>query len=113
MSDSRKNEISSEDIFQIICIASEAKNYLHEAFNNVKSGSYKESEELLLKANETLNEAHKLQTKLITLEAQRVKTEIGILMIHAQDHLMNCVMMKELMVSMIEMQKEINSLKER
>ncbi len=113
MSENIKNEISPEKIFEIICIAGEAKSYLHEAFDKVKCGEYKESEELIKKANETLNTAHRLQTEFITLEAQGIKSEVGILMVHAQDHLMNCMLMKELINNMIDMQKEINELKNR
>lgn len=105
------NAISPEEIFNIIVTAGEAKSYLFEAFELVKSGEYEKSEELVKQAGKTLTEAHKIQTKLITLEAQGHKNEVGILMVHAQDHLMNCILTKELITHMIEMQKEINQLK--
>lgn len=113
MSSSILNQISVEDIFNIIVISGEAKSYLYEAFELVKAGEYEKSEELVQKANETLNQAHRVQTQLITLEAQGTKSEVGILMVHAQDHLMNCILTKELISHMIDMQKEINILKNK
>lgn len=106
-----KNEISPETIFGIIVTAGEAKSYLHEAFELAKNGEYEKSDEMLKKASETLVEAHKMQTEFITLEAQGIKSEVGILMVHAQDHLMNCILTKDLIVNMIDMQKQINELK--
>lgn len=111
MSSEVLNQITPEEIFGIIVIAGEAKSFLYEAFEMVKCGEYEKSEELLKKASETLNEAHRMQTKLITLEAQGVKSEVGILMVHAQDHLMNCILTKELIINMIDMQKQLNELK--
>jgi len=111
MSEDIINAISPEEIFNIIVIAGEAKSYLFEAFELVKSGEYEKSEELVKKASETLNGAHRIQTQLITLEAQGKKNEVGILMVHAQDHLMNCILTKELITHMIQMQKQINELK--
>ena len=105
------NEISPETIFGIIVTAGEAKNYLYEAFEFAKNGEYEKSDEMLQKAGETLTQAHRMQTDFITLDAQGVKNEVGILMVHAQDHLMNCMLTKELIVNMIDMQKQINELK--
>lgn len=106
-----KREISPETIFGIIVTAGEAKTYLHESFELAKNGDYEKSEEMLEKANQTLVEAHRLQTEFITLEAQGIKNEVGILMVHAQDHLMNCILTKDLILNMIDMQKQINELK--
>lgn len=113
MSTKELNQIAPEDIFNIIVSAGEGKSYLYEAFNMVKNGQCEESKEFIEKADEALNKAHKYQTQLITLEAQGVKTEAGILMVHAQDHLMNAILAKELISNMISMQEEINQLKNK
>lgn len=105
------NEISIEQIFTMISLAGDAKGSLYEAFELVKNNQYSECEEKLQEANNTLTQAHRMQTDLITMEAQGVKSEVGVLMIHAQDHLMNAILTKELINNMISMQKEINELK--
>lgn len=64
------------------------------------------------KANESLMKAHNTQTKLIQEEARGNHVEINMLMVHAQDHIMGTMLAKELVENMMEMQKEINQLKE-
>ncbi len=54
-----------------------------------------------------------MQTSLIHKEARGEKIEINLLLVHAQDHLMNTLLAKDLVKSMIKMQKEINELKEK
>ncbi|OPJ55657.1 PTS lactose/cellobiose transporter subunit IIA [Alkalithermobacter paradoxus] len=103
--------ISMEQIFTIIGLAGDAKSGFYQAFELIKNNEYEEAEKLIKEANETLTQAHRIQTELITLEAQGNKSEVGVILIHAQDHLMNAILTKELINHMISMQKQINELK--
>lgn len=105
--------VSEEQIFSIIAMSAEASGFLQQAFNKVVEGKYEESETLLVNAEESLNNAHKVQTEFIVNEANGNKTEFGIFMVHAQDHLMNTVLTKQLIKNMIIMQKQINELKNK
>lgn len=107
------NEELEMQVFGLIAGAGEAKSCFYQAMNLVKEGKYEEADELIEQAEKSLLDAHKVQTSLITNEANGNKTEIGILMIHAQDHLMNAILVKELLNNLISMQKEINTLKEQ
>lgn len=98
-------------IFTIIAVAGDAKASFYEAFRLVKEGHYEEADAEIQKGSDMLLEAHRVQTDLITNEANGNKAEIGVLMIHAQDHLMNAILVKELLGTMVSMQKEINELK--
>lgn len=106
-------QVSEEVIFTIIASAGEANGLLQKAFLSSQEGKYDEVDELLIKANEALNEAHKIQTSLINNEVQGNKVEMGVLMVHAQDHLMNVILTKQMITNMILLQKEINEIKIR
>lgn len=107
-----KAVINEEIILTIIAMSGEANCFLQQAFNAVREYDYKKVEEFLKKADESLNKAHNSQTSLIVKETQGEKNEIGVFMVHAQDHLMNTVLTKQLIKNMISMQKEINELKD-
>ncbi|MFY0783243.1 PTS lactose/cellobiose transporter subunit IIA [Peribacillus simplex] len=100
-------------IFGLIAGAGDAKSNFYQAISLVRDHKYEEAEELIHQGEAALIEAHKAQTRLITNEANGNKTDIGILMIHAQDHLMNAILVKELLNNLISMQKDINALKEK
>ncbi|WP_369901819.1 PTS lactose/cellobiose transporter subunit IIA [Bacillus manliponensis] len=93
--------------FQIILHSGNARSYAMEALQYAKQGKLAEAEEAMGKAKEAVNEAHHFQTELIQAEARGDKTEISILLIHAQDHLMNAITVKELAAEFIDLYKTI------
>ncbi len=58
-------------------------------------------------ANEALIEAHHSQTGLLSQEARGEKVEVSMLLIHAQDHLMNAITFRDLAQEMIELYERI------
>jgi len=104
-------EMNEQVIFKLISFSGEARSNLYEAYELVMNGEYEKAEECLKQADKTILEAHSVQTNLIQKEAQGIHTDITLLMVHAQDHLMNTLLSKDLITNMIHMQKEINELK--
>lgn len=111
MTDENTEEINEQIIFKLISFSGEARSNIYEAFESVTNGEYEKAEEFLKQADETILEAHSVQTALIQKEAQGIHTKITLLMVHAQDHLMSTLLLKDLIKNMINMQKEINELK--
>ena len=111
MSDENKGTISEVAIFELISYSGDARSYIYEAFEQVKAGDYQEADALLEKSEESIIQAHNMQTSLIHEEARGNKVELGLILVHAQDHLMSTLLAKELVRHMIGMQKEINGLK--
>ena len=64
------------------------------------------AKEKIKEANEALNKAHNFQTSLIQQEASGKGVEISLLMVHAQDHLMNAMTVRDLAQEMISMYEE-------
>lgn len=93
--------------FQIILHSGNARSSLIEAIRLAREDHFQEAEEKVLEAKKELNEAHHVQTGLIQGEAQGEKSEFSILLVHAQDHLMNSITVKELAEEIIFLHKKI------
>lgn len=90
-------------IIGIISSAGESKSKAFEALKKVKTGEYDEARKLLDEAREADIKAHEIQTKLIQAEmsGEGEKPEIGLLMVHAQDHYMTSQLARDLIEEMI------------
>lgn len=102
---------NEEVVFKIITAAGNAKGIAFEALALAREGKFDKADEKLKEAKEFFHEAHDIQTELITKEAQGEKPEVGILMVHAQDHLTSATLTKDLIEEMIKTQKELHALK--
>ena len=87
--------------------AGETKSLAFQAINEAKKGNFSEAENLLKKSTEEMLKAHELQTDLIIKEADGEKMEVGLIMVHAQDHLMTAIFFKELAKEFIEVYKKL------
>lgn len=78
-----------------------------EAILYAKAGEFTTAEELLEKAGVELNKAHKIQTALIQDETRGESTEITMLLIHAQDHLMNAMTARDFSKEIIDLHRRL------
>ncbi len=92
---------------ELVGNAGEARSLAFEALAEAKKGNFEKAEELLEKSKEASLKAHHTQTELICNEADGNKVEIGLLMVHAQDHLMTSILARELISEMIELYKKL------
>ncbi|HOK63097.1 MAG TPA: PTS lactose/cellobiose transporter subunit IIA [Soehngenia sp.] len=83
-------------IMDLINNSGEAKSICMEAIAFAKDNDINSARIYLEKADEKISLAHKSQTKLIQNEAKGVKEEFSLLLVHAQDHLMGSIMMKDI-----------------
>lgn len=96
------NEMEQQ-IVGMISAAGDSKAKAFEALKKVKESKYDEARALLQEAREIDLEAHKIQTQLITAEMPggENKPEVGLLMVHAQDHYMTSQLARDLIEEMI------------
>ena len=92
--------------FQLILNSGNARSFAMEALQFAKQGKMAEADEAMVKAKEAINEAHHFQTELIQSEARGEKTEVSVLLIHAQDHLMTAISEQKLIEHMIKLIKK-------
>lgn len=99
--------VMMESIMGLIVHSGNTKSECMEAIQLAKKGEIIEAKEKIKKANEALIEAHHSQTALLTQEARGEKVEVSMLLIHAQDHLMNAITFRDLAQEMIELYERI------
>ncbi|MDK2805166.1 MAG: cellobiose system component [Thermoanaerobacterium sp.] len=92
-----------EIVMKIIVNGGNARSHAMTAIQYAKSGNIKEARKEIDKACEELDKAHDVQTKLIQDEAAGNRKEVTLLMVHAQDHLMNAITVKDLAQEFIDM----------
>lgn len=100
--------VNLEEIsFHIILHGGNARSLAMEAIKHAKIDEFDLAEQKIEEANEEMRKAHRFQTDLIQEEARGEKIEIRILLIHAQDHLMNAMTVIDLAQEIIELYKKL------
>jgi cellobiose PTS system EIIA component len=100
--------ISEQTIFQIILHGGNGKSSSMEAIAAAKEGNFVEANKKLKQASEAINEAHHVQTQLIQNEVNGAKSEVSLLMVHAQDHLMNALTVRDLATVVVDLYETVS-----
>ncbi len=93
--------------FNIIAHAGDAKGLAFEAIREAKAGNIESAREKLVESKDTMVKAHRFQTELIQNEASGNKTEMSVILVHAQDHLMNAMTFQQLAEEFIDLYERI------
>ncbi|RDY27311.1 PTS lactose/cellobiose transporter subunit IIA [Romboutsia weinsteinii] len=99
--------------FEIIGYAGNAKGIAFEAIEKAKSGDIDGAREMLKESKDESNKAHRCQTELIQQEASGNKVEMSVVLVHAQDHLMNTMNYQMLAESIIDLHEKIVKLENK
>lgn len=101
---------SSEMIaFGLVAQAGNARSNAYEALNAAKQNDYERARTLMLQADESILNAHKIQADLLAREANGDHQTVDVLLVHAQDHLMTAMLAKELISELIELHHAIGT----
>ncbi|SES78162.1 PTS system, cellobiose-specific IIA component [Enterococcus malodoratus] len=104
------NDEQLQVVMGLIMNAGNAKSEAVAALAAAKENYFSEAEERMKAANEALVEAHNTQTGLLTAEASGNNSEVTLLMVHSQDHLMNAISYIGLTQELIDMCKRLTAL---
>ncbi len=96
-------------VFNIIANSGDARSSSMEAIGYARKGEFDKARACLDEANNKLQLVHSEQTKLIQAEAQGKETKLSLLLIHAQDHLMGAITIRDLAYEFIELYGMIRS----
>ena len=100
-------ELSMDQVvMELVVNGGNARSKSMEAIKAARKGEIEFAKEKIKEANEALNKAHNFQTSLIQKEAAGEKVGLSLLMVHAQDHLMNAMTVRDLAKEMISMYEE-------
>lgn len=94
-------------IMQLITNAGDARSYAIEAIRSARKKDFDEADCLLVECEKKMIEAHQYQTNLIFSETNGTTIPVNLLMVHAQDHVMNAMTVKDMAVEMVSMMKEL------
>lgn len=104
--------MSNEDLemttMEIVAYAGDARSKYIEALNAANDSDYDKAEALIKEGNELITDAHNVQTKMIQMEAAGEKIDVSFLMVHAQDHLMTVMLLRDLVKNLINLYKKVN-----
>lgn len=97
----------------LIVNAGEGRSCAMEALAYARKGDYEHAQEKISQAEDALLEAHREQISMIQQEAMGERTEVTLLLVHAQDHIMNAMTVLDLVREMIMMYQRMEGETER
>lgn len=89
-------------IMDLIINGGNARGCAIEAIRAAREGDFEKADSLMKECQEALVVAHRVQTDIIQKEAAGERMPVVLLMVHAQDHFMNAMTVKDLAAEMIE-----------
>lgn len=98
-----------ELVMNLVVEGGNARSLAMEAIQEAKQGHIEQAEKLLADCGDALTEAHHVQTDLIQAEIHGDHIQVMLLMVHAQDHLMDAMVVRDLATEFVELYKKINS----
>lgn len=93
-------------VMELVVNAGDGRSLAIQAIREARAGKFREAQQLIDQCQEALIRCHETQTELIQSELQGNPVPVTLLMVHAQDHIMNAMTVKDLAIEMIEMLKE-------
>lgn len=96
-----------QSIMGLIMHGGNAKSECMESIQLAKEGKIEEANDKIELANKSLIEAHHSQTELLTQEARGEKAEVSLMLIHAQDHLMNAITFRDLAKELVTLYERL------
>ncbi|XTZ39227.1 PTS N,N'-diacetylchitobiose transporter subunit IIA [Salmonella enterica] len=97
-----------EVVMGLIINAGQARSLAYAALKQAKQGNFCLAKEIMEQSKLALNEAHQVQTKLIESDEGEGKMKVTLVLVHAQDHLMNAMLARELVAELIELHEKLN-----
>ncbi|MGF1727755.1 PTS lactose/cellobiose transporter subunit IIA [Photobacterium nomapromontoriensis] len=99
------SEQYEENVMTLIVSAGQCRSLLMVAMKAAREGQFDEADNYVEEARKALNAAHLIQTKLIEFDEGEGKLPVHIVMVHAQDHLMNAVLLMDMAGEIIHLHK--------
>lgn len=89
-------------MIEIVAFAGDARTKLLSAVKEARAKNFTGAQALIDEAQGLLNDAHSSQTSLLTAEARGELTTPTVLLVHAQDHLMSAMLLRDVVDSLID-----------
>lgn len=96
-------------IMELIVNAGAARSCAMEALRAAKEKQWGRVDELLEQAAAASKLAHDVQTTLIGMDEGEGKLPITLIIVHAQDHIMNAMLAREMVAELIELHRQLQN----
>ena len=93
-------------IMELITNAGNARSLAIEAIRASRSGDFEEAAAKLQECDVAMIEAHQAQTNLLVEESNGNSVPMSLVMVHAQDHIMNAMTVRDLAVELVGILQE-------
>jgi len=93
-------------VIGIVVNGGEGKSKAMEAIAAAREGRIEEAEALLEQSDECIKKAHNVHGDYLTLESKGRESLLTIMMVHAQDHMMSAITVRDLAEEFVLMYKE-------
>lgn len=104
------DEKNLQAIMGLVLYGGDGKSNAMEAIQAAKKGNFELADSKMKAAEESLLQAHHSQTDMLSQEAAGNPTELSLLMIHGQDHLMTGIAFKDLAKEVVDIYRKIAGL---
>lgn len=94
-----------ETIMNLIVYGGDARSYAIEAMQAARAGNFDQADAGIKSCEKALEQAHNIQTEILQSEARGEHVPVILLMVHAQDHLMNAMTVKDLAEEVVWLHK--------
>lgn len=102
--------VSLESVVMALVVdAGSARSLAMEALRKAQESEFEQANSLLAQCEETLEKAHEYQTDLIQREASGENIPMSMLLVHAQDHLMNAGLIHNLAEIIVDLYSRLES----
>lgn len=98
-------ELLSEIAMEIIVYAGVAKSSYIMALQEVKNGNYLAYDELIKNGNKNYSKAHEVHQDLLIKEMTEKTPYVSLLIMHAEDQLLNCETIKFVVEEFVDLRK--------
>lgn len=98
-----------ETAMGLIAGAGDSQSYSMEAIMYAKEGDFNKAHDCIEKAKNAMVSTHDVQTDLIRGEMMGEKSEVTLLMVHAQDHLTTAMLLRNMATEFVELYEKIGN----
>ncbi|RWR01477.1 hypothetical protein ED28_13365 [[Pantoea] beijingensis] len=94
-------------IMELLVQAGTARSHALSALQQARKGDFIAAESAMSASKQAVSEAHKMQTELIGMDEGSGKLPVTLITVHAQDHLMNAMVIQDLATDIIALYRRL------
>lgn len=95
-------------VMELIINAGESRSCAMQALRAAKQGNWAEVDLQMNESFAASKRAHDVQTMLIGMDEGCGKVQVNLVLVHAQDHIMNAMLAREMVQEFIDLYRKLN-----